>query len=110
MLGRFAHAARRRSYATRMAGVARESTSGRARIARAFEPFRQIEEGLNRPHNGLGLGLYLARGILRLHGGEVKLVSLAGAGTEARLSLPAERVNWKAPFAPHDFTRVQNVA
>ena len=79
-------------------------------IARAFEPFRQIEEGLNRPHNGLGLGLYLARGILRLHGGEVKLVSLAGAGTEARLILPAERVNWKAPFAPHDFTRVQNVA
>lgn len=78
--------------------------------ARAFEPFRQVEEGLNRPHNGLGLGLYLARGILRLHGGEVKLVSLAGAGTEARLILPATRVSWTPSLLTHEAIHVQNVA
>lgn len=78
--------------------------------ARAFEPFRQLHEGLDRPHNGLGLGLYLARGILRLHGGDVKLVSLAGAGTEARLILPAKRVNWSSSHVHPAFPHVQNVA
>ncbi|MBL8792023.1 MAG: HAMP domain-containing histidine kinase [Rhizobiales bacterium] len=81
-----------------------------AEAALAFEPFRQVEEGMNRPHNGMGLGLYLARGIMRLHGGDVKLASLAGAGTEARLFLPAGRVNWATEQPPHHFAHVRNVA
>lgn len=65
-------------------------------VERAFEPFRQLDEGAARHHAGLGLGLYIARGILRLHDGEVTLASSAEAGTDVRLKLPAARVNWQA--------------
>ncbi len=69
--------------------------------ARAFEPFRQLDEGAARHHAGLGLGLYIARGILRLHGGDVTLESSPAAGTEVRLFIPAARVNWMTlPAAP----------
>ncbi len=64
--------------------------------ARAFEPFRQLDEGAARHHAGLGLGLFIARGVLRLHGGDVTLKSSPEAGTEVRLILPQSRVNWHA--------------
>jgi signal transduction histidine kinase len=63
---------------------------------RAFEPFRQLDEGAARHHAGLGLGLYIARGILRLHDGDVTLATAPGSGTEVRLTFPSARVNWQA--------------
>jgi PAS domain S-box-containing protein len=61
---------------------------------RVFEPFVQIDGGSTRSYGGMGLGLAIARRIARLHGGDVTLEGLAGIGTEARLILPAERVDW----------------
>jgi signal transduction histidine kinase len=61
---------------------------------RLFNPFAQESQGMARSHGGLGLGLYLANAIAKLHGGQVELKSLAGKGTEARLILPASCVTW----------------
>ena len=49
-----------------------------------FRPFF----GSARP-GGSGLGLAIARELVRAHGGELSLVSSAGAGTVFRLTLPA---------------------
>ncbi len=64
--------------------------------AQLFNPFQQLDEGAARHHAGLGLGLFIARGIFRLHGGDVTFASSAKSGTEVRLTLPAGRVNWHA--------------
>lgn len=64
-------------------------------ISKLFTPFKQIDEGAARHHGGLGLGLYIARGILRLHGGDVTLRSSPEKGTEVWLILPASRIDWK---------------
>jgi signal transduction histidine kinase len=52
-----------------------------------FRPFF----GSARP-GGSGLGLAIARELVRAHGGELSLVSSAGAGTVFRLTLPAPTV------------------
>lgn len=71
-------------------------------MGRLFNPFRQLDEGAARHHGGLGLGLFIARGILRLHGGDVTLTSSPEKGTEVWLVLPAGRINWKTLQQPHD--------
>jgi signal transduction histidine kinase/DNA-binding response OmpR family regulator len=38
---------------------------------RLFQKFGRIETGDNRPRNGVGLGLYLIRDIIRKHGGDI---------------------------------------
>jgi signal transduction histidine kinase len=67
-----------------------------ADLARLSQPFTQIHEGMSRPHSGLGIGLYVARGIMDLHGGSLALTSEPGKGAQVQLSLPAARVTWRA--------------
>jgi len=68
-----------------------------ADIARAFEPFTQIDNGLARRFPGSGLGLYLSRTLAAAHGAELTLESTPGIGTTARLRFPRSRV--LAPLA-----------
>ncbi len=49
---------------------------------RLFRPFQTMKP------DGVGLGLYTARRILRHHGGDVEVRSVEGKGTCARLLLP----------------------
>jgi signal transduction histidine kinase len=37
---------------------------------------------------GSGIGLYVARALVELHGGEIRIESAAGRGTEVLVSLP----------------------
>lgn len=53
-----------------------------------FEPFRQLDSGLNRQFTGTGLGLALTRSLARLHGGEVTVRSNLGEGSQFTLCLP----------------------
>src|ERR1700742_1095247 len=57
-------------------------------IAIALTPFGQVQSHLSRTQEGTGLGLPIARGLARQHGGDLYLESEPGAGTSAVLTLP----------------------
>ncbi|MGH6975408.1 MAG: PAS-domain containing protein, partial [Stellaceae bacterium] len=70
-----------------------------ASIARALEPFQQLESHLTRRHEGTGLGLPLAKSLIELHGGRLTIESAAGKGTTARIWLPPERLLYETSIA-----------
>jgi two-component system CheB/CheR fusion protein len=75
-------------------------------LARLFEPFMQGESTLDRSKGGLGLGLALARELVRLHGGEIRAHSDgAGRGAEFTVSLP-QAENEDAPGEPAPANRI----
>ncbi len=60
-------------------------------LPKLFEPFVQAEESLDRSKGGLGLGLALVKGVVEMHGGQVKAHSEGpGTGAEFVIWLPAE--------------------
>ena len=62
-----------------------------AEIEIAIQPFRQIDNGLTRRHEGTGLGLPLVKAYAEAHGGALTLTSRKGAGTRAEVRYPARR-------------------
>ncbi|MCK8787450.1 ATP-binding protein [Roseomonas sp. NAR14] len=64
-------------------GVPEEELEG------VFQPFRRLEGSRNRETGGTGLGLPIARNILRAHGGDVVLRNRAEGGLRAEVTLPA---------------------
>jgi signal transduction histidine kinase len=58
-------------------------------IETAFEPFRRLETSRNRETGGSGLGLSIARNIIRAHGGDILLQTRPAGGLRARVTLPA---------------------
>jgi signal transduction histidine kinase len=57
----------------------------------ALQPFRQIDSGLARRHEGTGLGLPLVKALAELHGGRLEIESVPSKGTTATVRFPAER-------------------
>ncbi|GAA2056595.1 HAMP domain-containing sensor histidine kinase [Williamsia deligens] len=57
--------------------------------ARVFERMVRLDDSRDRRSGGSGLGLAVARGLARLHGGDVVLVPTGPPGAEFRLDLPA---------------------
>jgi signal transduction histidine kinase len=53
-----------------------------------FEPFRRLETSRNRETGGSGLGLSIARNIVRAHGGDILLRNLPEGGLRASVTLP----------------------
>jgi two-component system CheB/CheR fusion protein len=58
-------------------------------VARLFQPFMQADTTLDRSKGGLGLGLALVKGIVELHGGQIRAWSDGpGKGSEFVVRLP----------------------
>jgi hypothetical protein len=57
-------------------------------IDRVFEPFHRLEQSRNRETGGVGLGLPIARNMLRAHGGDVVLKNRPEGGLKAIVTLP----------------------
>ncbi len=57
-------------------------------LGKVFEPFHRAEESRNRETGGVGLGLPIARNILRAHGGDVTLANRPEGGAKATVLLP----------------------
>jgi PAS domain S-box-containing protein len=57
-------------------------------LERLFKPFVQIERGLNRQHEGTGLGLSLVLRLVEMHGGSVAVASEVGQGSRFTVTLP----------------------
>ena len=55
---------------------------------RIFAAFTQADASTTRTHEGLGIGLYLARRIMSAHGGGIDLAAREGGGTIFRLAFP----------------------
>jgi hypothetical protein len=60
-----------------------------AELEAVFAPFRRLEASRNRETGGTGLGLTIARNILRAHGGDVVLRNRPAGGLTALATLPA---------------------
>ena len=62
-----------------------------ADLPKLFKPFLQLDGGLNRSHEGSGLGLALAGKLAMLLGGEIRVTSQLNAGSRFIVSLPLAR-------------------
>ncbi len=61
-------------------------------LTHIFEPFRQGEEVYARHFGGVGLGLSIVKGLIELHGGDVRVASSLGAGAKFTVTLPRDCV------------------
>lgn len=57
-------------------------------MQRLFQPFVQLDSGLNRLYEGSGLGLTLVDRMAKLHGGNVSVQSEPGKGSRFTINLP----------------------
>lgn len=57
-------------------------------LTNIFETFRQEKMGLDRPYQGAGLGLPLAKRLIKLMGGTLEISSKKGFGTTVNIILP----------------------
>ena len=57
-------------------------------LQKVFDPFTRLEESRNRETGGAGLGLALARAIVRDASGEITLANREGGGLVATITLP----------------------
>ena len=61
-------------------------------VTMALSTFGQVDSGLDRKHEGTGLGLPLTKGLIELHGGTLAVKSEKGHGTLMTVTFPKDRV------------------
>jgi signal transduction histidine kinase len=59
-----------------------------AELERVFDPFYRLEESRSLETGGYGLGLAIARTIIRAHGGDISLANLEEGGARATIAIP----------------------
>ncbi len=57
-------------------------------LPRLFDRFHRVENTRSRTHEGSGIGLALVQELVKLHGGSVRIESVAGKGSTFIVSLP----------------------
>ena len=63
-----------------------------AKVERAFIPFVQLDDSLDRSHEGTGLGLPIVKSLAEHHEAEISVKTELGSGTSVSLTLPSNRV------------------
>jgi signal transduction histidine kinase len=61
------------------------------KLTHIFDAFVQLDRSLNKPREGVGLGLTISRDLARAMGGELSVESTLGLGSVFTLDLPAAR-------------------
>ena len=59
-------------------------------LNKLFEPFIQLEHGLNRSHEGTGLGLAICKSLIEKLGGTINVQSKKGVGSNFTFTLPLD--------------------
>jgi len=59
---------------------------------RVFGPFVRLEESRSRETGGIGIGMAIARSIVRAHGGDISLANRAEGGLRATVRLPKDAI------------------
>lgn len=62
-------------------------------LERIFDRFTQVDSSVTRNKGGAGLGLSIARDLVKLMGGEISVTSDLGHGTSFLVSVPLEKVS-----------------
>ena len=70
---------------------------GAADLPSIGNPFFQARSAYDRRHDGTGLGLSIVKGLLLLHGGDMKVRSELGKGTVISIHLPLDCETTAAP-------------
>ena len=60
-------------------------------LSKVLEPFGQAGEVNNLAREGVGLGLYLVKALMKMHGGYVDVSSTLGVGTSVEVTFPPVR-------------------
>jgi two-component system phosphate regulon sensor histidine kinase PhoR len=61
-----------------------------------FRRYYQVDPSNHEHKDGFGLGLYLCKEIMKLHGGEINVSSISGEGSTFKLSLPLKQQTTKS--------------
>ena len=61
-------------------------------ITKACEPFERVDSSHSRKQEGTGLGLFLCRNLMELHGGKMEIRSEVKKGTSVTIVFPPERI------------------
>ena len=59
----------------------------RSELPRLFQRFHRVEGARSRSHEGTGIGLALVHELVKLHGGQIRVASEVGMGTEFSIEL-----------------------
>ncbi len=62
-----------------------------------FEPFTQVDRWITRRQGGVGLGLTIARQLVRMMGGELRVESQPGSGSTFRFTIPLSKPRQVTP-------------
>jgi signal transduction histidine kinase/CheY-like chemotaxis protein len=68
-------------------------------LPKLFKPFAQLDRGLDRRHQGAGMGLMMAERLAHLHGGRLTVQSELGRGSRFTLHLPLQTAPLTEPSA-----------